>query len=366
MASPVYDFSSILIKTGYNQRKIFPADKKKVSAVTLPKTYQKLTVVKSSNSLREAVEIQEVPLTPPGADEILVKTHYTGVNAADYLIAAGRYLSPTPPPFDLGSEATGEVVAVGANVTEFKPGDAVLAILGGYRDYFTLSARRAIPVPAATPEMVTIGVSGLTAAMALEKTGEMTQGETVLVTAAAGGTGSFAVQLAKLAGNHVIGTCGSADKADFLRSIGCDRPINYREEKVSDVLKAEYPNGVNIVFECVGGSMFDTCVNALAVMGRLVMIGAISEYETGPEIVAKPRIYYKLLSKSASIRGFWLMHYFRQIGDYVPRLIQLMDDGKLLAAVDSQSFIGVTGALDAIEYMYQGKNTGKVVVKFDA
>jgi NADPH-dependent curcumin reductase CurA len=332
--------------------------------VTLPASYQKLTVVKSSNTLRDAVDIQAVPMTPPGADEILVKTHYTGVNAADYLMAAGRYLSPTPPPFDLGAEATGEVVAVGANVKEFKVGDAVLAIMGGYREYFTLNARRAIPVPAATPEMVTLGVSGLTAVMALEKTGEMTSGETVLVTAAAGGTGSLAVQLAKLAGNHVIGTCGSADKAEFLRSIGCDRPINYREEKLSDVLKSEYPQGVNIVFECVGGKMFDTCVNALAVMGRLVMIGAISEYETGPEMVTNPRIYYKLLSKSASIRGFWLMHYFRHIGDYVPRLIQLLDEGKLLAAVDAQVFNGAEGALDAIEYMYQGKNTGKVVVKF--
>lgn len=333
--------------------------------MTLPAHYKKLTVIKSSNKLREAVEIQEVPLHLPNDDEILVKTCYTGVNAADYMMAAGRYLSPTPPPFDLGTESTGEVVAVGANVKEFKPGDAILAIAGGYREYFTLNARRAIPVPSATPKMVTLGVSGLTAAIALEKTGEMTSGETVLVTAAAGGTGSFAVQLAKLAGNHVIGTCSSADKVDFLRSIGCDRPVNYREEKLSDVLKTEYPKGVDIIFESVGGKLFDTCVNALGVKGRLITIGAISEYETGPEMVSSPRIYYKLLSKSASLRGFWLMHYFRDIAQYVPKLIQLMNDGKLLATVDTEIFSGVESALDAIEYMYKGKNTGKVVVKFN-
>jgi hypothetical protein len=257
------------------------------------------------------------------------------------------------------------VVAVGEKVTDYKIGDAVLTIGGGgYREYFTLAARRAIPVPQALPQMVTIGVSGLTASIALAEVGNMTSGETVLVTAAAGGTGSFAVQLAKLAGNTVIGTCSSADKVEFLKSIGCDRPVNYRDEKLSDVLKNDYPKGVDIAFESVGGKLFDTCVNALAVKGRLIVIGAISEYETGPEIVSAPRILYKLLNKSASIRAFWLMHYTRQMGEHAVRLIELMQAGKLQAATDPTEFEGVAGAIPALEYMYGGKNTGKVVVRF--
>ncbi|MCU0513563.1 MAG: zinc-binding dehydrogenase [Anaerolineae bacterium] len=332
--------------------------------MTLPTTYQKLVVTQSSDRLREAVAVETLPLAAPGADDVLVQTHYTGVNAADYLMAAGRYLAPTPPPFDLGAESTGVVVAVGSGVKTLKEGDAVMALAGGYREYFTVPARRAIPVPAPTPDMLALGVSGLTASIALEECGRMTQGETVLVTAAAGGTGSFAVQLAKLAGNRVIGTCSSDDKVDFLRGLGCDRPVNYKAEKLSQVLKTEFPQGVDIAFESVGGSLFDTCVNALAIKGRLIVIGAISEYERGPELVTAPRIYYKLLQKSASLHGFWLMHAFRQMADHAARLIALMQQGRLVAALDSTDFYGVAGALEAIEHLYAGRNTGKVVVRF--
>lgn len=334
--------------------------------MTLPTTYQKIVGVQLSDHLREAVQIQEVPLEHPGANEILVQTRYSGVNAADYLQAAGRYLAPSKPPFDLGSEAVGVVVAVGSEVTHIKEGDAVLAIGYGYREYFTMPARRAIPVPQASAEVLTLGISGLTASIALERTGEMSSGETVLVTAAAGGTGSFAVQLAKIAGNHVIGTCGSEEKVDYLRSLGCDRPVNYRTESLRDVIKAEYPDGVNIVFEGVGGEMFDTALNSLAVHGRLIAIGSISEYESGPQKVEQIRVSYRLLNKSASIRGFWLMHFFRHTAEHMQKLLGLLAEGKLQLSVDANGFQGVEGGLDALEYMYEGKNIGKVVVAFPA
>ncbi len=333
--------------------------------MTLPTQRQKLVAVRSSDNLREAVEVQTVPLTAPETGKIVVKTAYVGVNAADYLMAAGRYLSPTPPPFDLGAEVVGHVVAVGPNVTTFKEGDAVLTIAGGgYQDYFTMPAQRAIPISSAEPGLLALGISGLTAAIALEKVGEMTRGETVLVTAAAGGTGMLAVQWAKLAGNTVIGTCSSDDKVEFLRSIGCDRPVNYKTEKLSAVLKDEFSKGVDIVFEGVGGAQFDTCVNALATRGRLICIGAISEYESGPQPVTGPRILYKLMTKSASIRGFWLMHFMREFGVYLPRLMEAMQSGALKVHTDERVFNGFEGAIEAIEYMYTGQNTGKVVVRF--
>lgn len=96
--------------------------------------------------------------------------------------------------------------------------------------------------------------------------------------AAAGGTGQFAVQLAKLAGNHVIGTCGSEDKVKFLKEIGCDRVVNYKKEDLAAVLKKEYPQGIDLVYECVGGKMLETAVNSLAIHGRIVIIGMISGY----------------------------------------------------------------------------------------
>ncbi len=327
-------------------------------------TYRKLVAVRSVNSLREATEVQELPIPAATNGDIVVKTTYSGVNAADYLMAVGRYLAPTPPPHDLGAESVGIVTEVGEGVTDYNVGDAVFAISGGYCEYFKVAASSAVKIPKASPEILTLGISGLTASIALEKVGEMTSGETVLVTAAAGGTGNFVVQLAKLAGNRVIGTCSSDDKIDFLKSIGCDRPVNYKTEALSTVLKTEYPKGMDIVFESVGGKQYDTALNALAVKGRMIVIGSISEYESGPQEVTRVRDSYKLLSKSASIRGFWLMHYFRDVPTHMAKLLGLLSEGKLLATVDSTRFTGVEGALDAIEYMYTGKNVGKVVVEF--
>lgn len=332
--------------------------------MTLPTHYRKLVAVRPDPDLHNALDIQTVQMTPPQAGELVVQTHYAGVNAADYLMAQGRYLAPTPPPHDMGSETVGVVVAVGEGVTGFAAGDAVLSLSGGFRDYFTVPARHAVPIPQAIPEVVTLGVSGLTASIALDITGEMTTGETVLVTAAAGGTGSFAVQLAKHAGNHVIGTCGSDDKAAFLASIGCDRPINYRTENLREVLANEYAQGVDIVFDGVGGEMYDAALDHLAVRGRLIVIGAISEYERGPQRVNRARVSYKLLSKSASIRGFWLMHYLRQMGEHTQKLLSLVQSGALTLAIDPTPFAGIAGTIAAIEHLYEGKNIGKVVVDF--
>jgi prostaglandin reductase 3 len=118
----------------------------------------------------------------------------------------------------------------------------------------------------------------------------MKSNETVLVTAAAGGAGQIAVQLAKQAGNHVIGTCSSVEKAAFLKSIGCDRVINYRIENLSKVLKKNYPKGVDIVFESVGCQMFQECMESLAVKGRMIIIGAVSTY------AGESKGYYQVLS----------------------------------------------------------------------
>lgn len=133
----------------------------------------------------------------------------------------------------------------------------------------------------------------------------MTKGETVLVTAAAGGTGQFAVQLAKLAGNKVVATCGGADKAALLKDLGVDRVIDYKKENVKEVLKKEYPKGVNIIYESVGGEMFDTCMNALAMFGRMVVIGMMSQYTEGEggnwKPANYPRLCEKLLWKSQTV-----------------------------------------------------------------
>lgn len=332
----------------------------------LPKTYRKLVAQQFSKDFRQAAQIVEAPLTAPADDELIIRNIYAGVNATDVNISAGLYTPGAQPPIDLGAEAVGEVIAVGAKVTNFHVGSFALTFStgGGYREYYPVKERFAVPIPQATPEIMSLMLSGVTAAIGLYVTGEMKSDETVLVTAAAGGTGQFAVQLAKLAGNHVIGTCSSDEKADMLRALGCDRVINYRTEDMNAVLKKEYRKGIDLVYESVGGEMFDICVDNLTLHGRLVIIGAITEYLSGPELVTRPRISMQLLTKSASLRGMFLPHFRKQVPEYLGMLFELMQTGKIRAEIDPAQFHGIESVADAVEYLHSGKSRGKVVVKF--
>ncbi|MBV9385496.1 MAG: zinc-binding dehydrogenase [Chroococcidiopsidaceae cyanobacterium CP_BM_ER_R8_30] len=332
------------------------------------KTYRKLVATQLSHSFRSAIAITELPIPTPAPHEIVIRNHYAGINAGfDTLQCQGKvpytYLTP---PFDLGVEAVGEVVKIRQDVHTLQIGDAVATTIrgGGYREYQAISENLALPICAATPEILTLMPTGVSALVALEKVGEMTSGEVVLVTAAAGGVGHIAVQLAKLSGNHVIGVCGSDAKVALLRNLGCDRIINYRTETLDTVLQQEYSNGIDLVFDCVGKHVFDTCVDHLAVRGRLIIVGFISEYTNDLECVTQPRIYQKLFWKSASVRGFLMPHFSEYAVEGRHHLLDLFYSGRLKVAVDSTVFHGIESIPDAVEHLLSGKNCGKVVVKF--
>ncbi|MBD2362661.1 zinc-binding dehydrogenase [Anabaena minutissima FACHB-250] len=332
------------------------------------KSYRKLIAKRLDKDFSSAVEIVEVAIPEVGNNEILVRNKFAGVNAGfDTLLCRGEvpYVNLIPP-FDLGVEAVGEVVAVGASVSDFQVGDAVITTLrgGGYREYQVIDASLGVKVREATPEVLNLVPTGVSALVALEQVGEMQRDEVVLVTAAAGGTGHIAVQLAKLAGNHVIGTCSSEAKGKLLRELGCDRIINYHRENLHQVLKHEYPNGINLIFECVGKQVFDTCVDNLAIRGRLVNIGYISEYGKNIEQVMQPRIYHQLFWKAASVRGFLMPHYKEYIPEARDRLLNLFYSGKLKVSVDSTPFQGLESIPTAVDYLLSGQNCGKVVVRF--
>lgn len=331
-------------------------------------TYRKLIAARLSNDFRSAIAITELSIPTPARDEVVIRNHYAGINAGfDTLLCQGKvpYTNLTPP-FDLGVEAVGEVVAIGQDVHTLQIGDAVATTIrgGGYREYQAIAANLAVKIRSAIPEVLTLMPTGLSALVALEKVGEMKSGEVVLVTAAAGGTGHIAVQLAKLAENHVIGVCGSETKVALLEKLGCDRIINYRTETLDTVLQQEYPNGIDLVFDCVGKQVFDTCVDHLAIRGRLVVIGFISEYTSDFECVTQPRIYQKLFWKAASVRGFLMPHFSKYAAEGRDRLLNLFYTNELRVTVDPTVFQGIESIPNAVEYLLSGKNCGKVVVKF--
>ncbi|EDO48723.1 predicted protein, partial [Nematostella vectensis] len=338
----------------------------------LPKTFRKLVVSRLSTNFREAVETVSAKMLEPGPEEVLVKTRYAGINATDINHTAGRYKPWNKPPFDAGLEGLGEVVATGKDYKgKFSVGQPVMFMrFGGFAEY-TLTEKDIVPVPRTNPIFLTLPISGMTAALSLEKLGELKKGETVLVTAAAGGTGQFAVQLAKQAGCHVIGTCSTEAKCDFLKSIGCDRPINYKTESLDKVLNKEYPKGIDVIYESIGGEIFDTCVNRLATKGRIIVIGFITAYKSqlGFNPSKTGTLLPKLLMKSGSLRTFMLFNYLSDMPTVFPRLISMLETGQLRISIDRGEssprgpFCGLDSIYDAVEYLHDGKNRGKVVVE---
>ncbi|KAM6558157.1 hypothetical protein CsatA_027396 [Cannabis sativa] len=341
----------------------------------LPNSFEKIVVHTLTHNFRSATGIVRSPLRLPiEPHHVLVKIIYAGVNASDVNFSSGRYFSGNSKgagpslPFDAGFEAVGIVAAVGDSVTNLEVGTpAAVMIFGSYAEFIKVPSKHILPVARPDPEVVAMLTSGLTASIALEKAGQMDSGKVVLVTAAAGGTGQFAVQLAKVAGNTVVATCGGAQKAKLLKDLGVDRVIDYKAEDIKTVLKNEFPKGIDIIYESVGGQMFDLCLNALAVYGKLIVIGMISQYQG--EQGWKPSNYTglceKILAKSQTVAGFFLVQYSYLWQQHLDKLVNLFSMGKLKVVVDPKQFLGVNSVADAVEYLHSGKSVGKVVVCID-
>ncbi|XP_074292939.1 uncharacterized protein LOC141619813 isoform X2 [Silene latifolia] len=343
--------------------------------IKLPQSFKKIVVDSLNHNFRAATRIRCAPLTQPiNPNHVLVKILYAGVNASDVNFSSGRYFSGKGGdiarnlPFDAGFEAVGIIAAVGDAVNDLKIGSAAAVMTyGSYAEFMIVPSKFILPVAKPEPEVVAMLTSGLTASIALEQAAQMGSGKTVMITAAAGGTGQFAVQLAKLGGNKVIATCGGKDKAMFLKSLGVDRVINYRDEDIKTVLKKEFPEGIDIIYESVGGKMFDMCLNALAIFGRLVVIGMISQYqgEHGWTPSNYPGICEKLLAKSQTVAGFFLPQYSHLWRQHLDKLYNAYSSGMLKVSLDPKKFVGLDSVADAVEYLHTGNSIGKVVVSID-
>ncbi|KAI9488170.1 zinc-binding alcohol dehydrogenase domain-containing protein 2-like protein [Zychaea mexicana] len=332
-----------------------------------PSTFRKIQAVEIGNNYRKVTQVVTVPYNSLTDDlkpnQVIVKNLYLGINASDVNYTNAKYVPGIKPPFDVGFESMGQIIQAGSLVPKEAVGSHVLVSqYGAYAEYMSVPYTSVIPVPGNKIEYMALRSSGLTSSIALEEMGRMTTGETVLVTAAAGGAGQIAVQLAKLAGNHVIGTCSSDDKVVMLKSLGCDRVINYKKEDFKTVLKKEYPKGVDIVFESVGGSFFTTCLNSLAVKGRLIVIGMVSTYSGASGMQGDKVDTLKLLGKSRTVAGFFVPDYLHLYPSHMQKLVKLFQEGKLKVEIDSAGLDGIEHVVDGVEYLHSGNNKGKVVI----
>ena len=225
----------------------------------------------------EVLRLEELPVPEPGPGEIRLRQTAIGLNYIDTYHRSGLYPLPALPAV-LGREAAGVVVAVGPEVSEFRPGDRVAYAMsaGAYAAERNLAAREAVRLPQTISDRqaAAMMLKGLTAQYLLRRTHRVREGETILVHAAAGGVGLILCQWAKRLGATVIGTVGTDEKAELARAHGCDHPIVYtREDFRPRVMQITRGAGVPVVYDAVGRTTFLESLDCLRPLGLMVSFG---------------------------------------------------------------------------------------------
>ena len=343
-------------------------------------TFQSLQLVRLTGEFHDGVEVHSLPLRPAAEGEVVVQTHYVGVNATDVKLTAAKFLGNGPLPCGIGLEALGRVHSVGPGVSKVSPGDAVLVFNGSacYAEFIYAREEQLFPVPDVRPEFLVSLINGLTAAIGLDECGRIRDGDRVLVTAAAGGTGHVAVQWAKRKGCFVIGVTSSDSKAAFLREVGVDHVINSKREDVFAVLARDYPDGVNVIWETgIAGHTLGLLLDHLAPRGRLVIIGnstaskALNQRKhlANPAALNADSLAQRLRLSGFSISGFLLLLYQDLVPHYWSQLISLISRREIHARVDEGEeapggrFQGIRDVVRAVEHLQSGGNRGKAVVR---
>lgn len=226
----------------------------------------------------EDLVLEDVAEPVPGEGEVLVDVKATALNFPDVLMIAGKYQSQPPFPFSPGGEIAGTVLETGSGVREFAPGDKVFGGVGhgGFAERVAVSARSLQPLPESMSFVEASGISTTygTSYYALQQRAALQPGETLLVTGAAGGVGIAAVQLGKAMGARVIAAASSEQKLAVAKDSGADELIDYSDGQLKDKVKAlTGGKGADVIYDPVGGALFDQCLRCINWYGRILVIG---------------------------------------------------------------------------------------------
>jgi len=310
-------------------------------------------------------EYREVPVPEPDEGQVLIRTRYLSLdpsmrgqmeNRADYVA-----------PLQIGDvmRAGGVGHIVRSRHPDYPEGAQVTGSFG-MQDY-VLSNGRDVPFRVVDgdidPTLVlgALGGTGMTAYFGLLELGKPQPGETVVVSGAAGATGSIAGQIAKIKGCRVIGMAGSDAKCRWLTDeLGFDAAINYRTEDIGSALDRLCPQGIDIYFDNVGGEILDLCLARIANNARIVLCGGISRYNaTGP--IPGPKNYFNLVFRRARMEGFIVLDYAPRFPEAITQMRNWIDAGQLQQQVTVID--GFRELPQALIKLFEGYNTGKMLVK---
>jgi NADPH-dependent curcumin reductase CurA len=315
------------------------------------------------NERTTRLETEPVPELADG--EALVRVRYLSIDPTirTWMDDVPSYLPPIQIDEVIRSGGVGEIVE--SRCDAYQPGQLVFGMTG-WQDHVVIDAAdRAMQVlPDGVPPGIAIGilgVTGMTAYFGVTDVGQIKEGDVVVVSGAAGATGSAAGQIARIKGaKKVVGIAGGAEKcAHIVDELGFDEAIDYKNENVAARLRQACPDGIDLYFDNVGGSILNDCLANIAMRARVVLCGAISTYNSdGPP--PGPSNYLSLLVRRGRMEGFIILDYLDRFGEAQMEMAGWIAEGKIKS---SEHIVeGLEKAPDALNLLFSGGNTGKVIV----
>ena len=306
----------------------------------------------------------EEPVRDPGPGEVLVKSLYISLDPAmrGWMNEGRSYIEPVKIGEVMRAGAVGRVVA--SQNPSFTTGEYVFGVLG-VQEYAVSDGRGLTKIdPNIAPLPVylgALGITGLTAYFGLLEIGQPLAGETVVVSGAAGATGMVVGQIAKIKGCRAVGIAGGPEKCNYaVRELGFDACIDYKSEKVMESLHRDCPKGINIYFDNVGGEILDAALANLARGARVVICGAISQYNS-TEGIKGPANYLSLLVNGARMEGFVVFNFVSRYAEGVRELAVWRAMGKLKTREDIVE--GFQTFPETLLRLFSGENSGKLMIK---
>lgn len=307
------------------------------------------------------------PLPTPGEGEVLVRVHWLGIDPTQrgWLNEAENYRDPIAVGAVMRGAGVGEVIE--SRSDQLRVGTWVYGE-PGWQDFAVgppggLYGFNPVP-PGVEPRLMLslFGTTGLTAYFGMVDVGAPQSGQTVVVSAAAGATGSVAAQIAKALGCRVIGIAGGQRKCEWATSVaGLDHCIDHRTADVADELVRLAPEGIDVYFDNVGGDLLEAALANLAVHARVVLCGAVSTGYDGTDPATGPRNYLELALKRATMAGFVFLDHFDRFPEAFGKLLQWSGEGKLV--LEESVAEGLEAAPPALAGLFTGKNLGKQLVR---
>jgi NADPH-dependent curcumin reductase CurA len=312
------------------------------------------------------VRLEQSAAPAPGPGEALVRVRYLSIDPT-----IRTWMDDRPgymPPIALGDVVRGGGIGevVESTSDRYAVGDLVFGMTG-WQDYALADegagAMQVIPAGVdPTLALGVLGVTGMTAYFGMIDIGRVTAGDTVVVSGAAGATGCVAGQIARIKGaTTVVGIAGTPEKCAWIvDELGFDAAINYRTENVATRLRSLCPHGIDLYYDNVGGEILDTCLAQLALHGRIVMCGAISVYNA-EERPTGPGNIFNLIIKRARMEGFLVLDYLDRFPEAQASVFGWLAEGRIKHA--EHVVEGLEHAPDALNLLFTGGNTGKVIVR---